>query len=314
MLTSQQSTSSTFEREDIKIPSVTPGWSLDAWKYIPKTSTKRESPKGLPLIIMAHGLGGNKLMGLSPYAEIFASMGYAVVAFDYRRWGASAGTPRHIVYVSEQLDDYRSVIKYCRQQPEFDPHRVVLWGTSFSGGHVVTLASERLLNLSGVIAQCPYLGSGPPTQLSWTFMKTLWRYIVDVFGQMIGLSPSYIPTVAYPGEVAFIATPGSKDCYFALAGDERNFSNEISASSLLELPFYNPNASGAHITCPALVVAAEHDNICMFPAATDLQSLSNRVQLVTLPGGHFDAYSGFPLHERCLDAMKAFLSEHVPSG
>ena len=46
---------------------------------------------------------------------------------------SEGGTPRHIVYVSEQLDDYRTVIKYCRQQPEFDPHKVVLWGTSFAG-------------------------------------------------------------------------------------------------------------------------------------------------------------------------------------
>lgn len=91
-------------------------------------------------------------MGLEPYAEMFASLGYAVVVFDYRRWGGSgahtiqllrpphayrllsiAGTPRHIVYVSEQLDDYRAVIKHCRQQPEIDPQKVILWGTSFSG-------------------------------------------------------------------------------------------------------------------------------------------------------------------------------------
>lgn len=93
-------------------------------------------------------------MSLAPYAETFACMGYAVVVFDYRRWGASGehshcfsaspnsilmmkcysgGTPRHVVYISEQLEDYRTVIKYCRLQPEFDPHKVILWGTSLSG-------------------------------------------------------------------------------------------------------------------------------------------------------------------------------------
>lgn len=46
---------------------------------------------------------------------------------------AIAGTPRHIIYVSEQLDDYRAVIKHCRQQSEIDPQKVILWGTSFSG-------------------------------------------------------------------------------------------------------------------------------------------------------------------------------------
>ncbi|KAH9850312.1 alpha/beta-hydrolase [Lenzites betulinus] len=313
MGTSQQSTSTAFERENINIPSVTPGWSLDAWKYMPRVQSKQQSPKGLPVIIMAHGASGNKLLGLAPYAETFSSLGYAVVVFDYRRWGASAGIPRHIIYVSEQLDDYRSVIKYCRQQPEFDPHRVVLWGTSFSGGHVVTLASERKLNISCVIAQCPYLGSGPPTTFSWTLVKTLWKCVTDVLRQMFGLYPSYIPAVAHPGEVALIAVPGSKDGYFALGDAERDFPNEVSASSLLELPFYSPNASGANITCPALVVAPMHDNICMFKAATELQSLSDKIQLLALSAGHFDVYPGCPLHEESLNAMKAFLSEHVPS-
>ena len=59
------------------------------------------------------------------------------------------GLPRHVVYVSEQLEDYRTVIKFCRQQPEFDPQRVILWGTSFAGGHVAALAAEvRLLSSS----------------------------------------------------------------------------------------------------------------------------------------------------------------------
>lgn len=35
--------------------------------------------------------------------------------------------------MSEQLDDYRTVINYCRKQVQFNPHKVVVWGTSFSG-------------------------------------------------------------------------------------------------------------------------------------------------------------------------------------
>jgi hypothetical protein len=45
------------------------------------------------------------------------------------------GTPRHVLYVSEQLEDYRTVIKWCRAQTEypFDPQQVIVWGSSFSG-------------------------------------------------------------------------------------------------------------------------------------------------------------------------------------
>lgn len=48
----------------------------------------------------------------------------------------SDGSPRNALFVSEQLDDYRTVIKYCRQQNGiFDPQRVILWGFSFSGDY-----------------------------------------------------------------------------------------------------------------------------------------------------------------------------------
>lgn len=107
------------------------------------------------MICRAHGLGCNKLMGLSTYAENFVKAGYACLVFDYRHWGASGewhfesycfrfasgspgdgrkdGFPRDVIVVKNQLEDYRTVIKYARQQPEFDPQRVIVWGSSFSG-------------------------------------------------------------------------------------------------------------------------------------------------------------------------------------
>lgn len=106
----------TFDRTECKIPSKTPGWDLDAWKYLPKAGSGTRKP--LPVIVMsvrlslpfgsyasrvassriltyirfsdrAHGITANKRMGLAPYAEMFVSLGYAVALFDYRRWGAS---------------------------------------------------------------------------------------------------------------------------------------------------------------------------------------------------------------------------------
>lgn len=43
------------------------------------------------------------------------------------------GLPRDVIVVKNQLEDYRTVIKYARQQPEFDSQRVIVWGSSFSG-------------------------------------------------------------------------------------------------------------------------------------------------------------------------------------
>jgi len=62
------------------------------------------------------------------------------MAFDYRYFGASGGEPRQLVSVAAQLEDYAAAIAFARTLPEVDPERIVVWGTSFSGGHAVAVA------------------------------------------------------------------------------------------------------------------------------------------------------------------------------
>ena len=42
---------SAFHKNELKIPSKTPGWDLDVWKYLPKAPVSG-NVEGLPLIIM----------------------------------------------------------------------------------------------------------------------------------------------------------------------------------------------------------------------------------------------------------------------
>lgn len=47
----------------------------------------------VPCVVMGHGGSGTKRLGLPKYAERFAAAGLAVLAFDYRGFGASAANP-----------------------------------------------------------------------------------------------------------------------------------------------------------------------------------------------------------------------------
>lgn len=47
-----------FERTSVKIPSKTPGWDLDAWRYLPQT---KSTPKGLPVVIMQVPISSSSL-------------------------------------------------------------------------------------------------------------------------------------------------------------------------------------------------------------------------------------------------------------
>src|SRR5689334_6077850 len=55
-----------------------------------------------PCVVMAHGFGGTRDTGLLAYAEGFAAAGLDVLAFDYRGFGTSGGTPRQRVSYRDQ--------------------------------------------------------------------------------------------------------------------------------------------------------------------------------------------------------------------
>lgn len=92
-------------------------------------------------MVLGHGLGAVKEMGLEVYAQRFRAEGYAFLAFDYRHFGESDGELRQLLDINKQLQDWQSAIGYARTLPEVDGKRVVLWGTSRAG----SLAASRVL-------------------------------------------------------------------------------------------------------------------------------------------------------------------------
>ncbi|KAF9500002.1 alpha/beta-hydrolase [Pleurotus eryngii] len=316
-----------FHRESVRIPSKTPGWDLDAWVYTPTliaTSTTvlsstsesggRTRRRASPVIVMAHGLGCTKSLGLSSYAEAFTTAGYACVAFDYRRWGDSDGTPRHCTYFQDQMDDYASVVKYCRQHEEFgfDPQRVILWGYSFSGGHVLSLSADPTLNIYATIAQAPYTGRAYNLSPTLLCLKRTLLALADIVLTTLSQNPVYIPTAAEPTDVGAVIAPGSTDGFRRLPGADRHFPNRINASTYLSAPSHQPREHVPSIQAPVLFVAAKQDLVC--PAAKIIET-SKRVlkaKVVEIPGNHFDMFEGGQAFEACREAQVKFLAQYVP--
>src|SRR5690349_7633489 len=113
----------------------------------------------VPVVVMAHGFGAVRALRLYAYAEQFAAAGYAVAVFDCRGFGDSDGTPRQLLDVTMQHQDWRAALAYARTLPGIDPEKVVAWGTSFGGGHVISIAGQGE-PLAAIIAQVPHV-SGP---------------------------------------------------------------------------------------------------------------------------------------------------------
>ena len=129
------------------------GVTLRGWHYVP------EGAGGpAPTIVMAHGFSAVKEMYLDRFAEAFAEAGLASIVFDNRNFGASDGEPRYEIDPWQQVRDYRDAITYAETLPETDAERIGIWGSSYSGGHVLVVgAIDRRVKC--VVSQVP-LASG----------------------------------------------------------------------------------------------------------------------------------------------------------
>jgi dienelactone hydrolase len=142
----------------------------------------RDRPEGekRPTIILCHGWGGTAAM-LRPEAIAFARAGFLALTFDYRGWGASDGRVilarprpatagktlnfqadvreiREVVDPIEQTTDLQNVVHWAAGEPGVDPARIGLWGSSYSGGHVVYVAA-RDSRIKCLVSQVPALDS-----------------------------------------------------------------------------------------------------------------------------------------------------------
>ncbi|MFC8528080.1 alpha/beta hydrolase [Nocardia sp. NPDC057227] len=117
------------------------GTRCEAWHFA-ATSDDVAGPAGRPVAVLAHGFGGTKDSGLASFATALAGAGIDALAIDFRGFGGSAGEPRQRMRMGEQIADYRAAISAAAGLPGVDPERIVLWGVSMSGGHVLALAAE----------------------------------------------------------------------------------------------------------------------------------------------------------------------------
>jgi hypothetical protein len=90
------------------------GTALDAWLYTPLTAVDGAAAVRHPVMIMAHGLGAQKELGLHRFADAFARAGLAVLVFDYRTFGGSEGEPRHWVSPRRHLEDWNEALRVVK--------------------------------------------------------------------------------------------------------------------------------------------------------------------------------------------------------
>jgi cephalosporin-C deacetylase-like acetyl esterase len=127
-------------RKDIEFKS-SDNVTLRGWFYTPEGATVER----LPCLVMVHGFSALKEMDLDLFAETFVSkLNLAVLVYDNRGFGTSdvaPGQPRQEIIPQMQISDLQDAITYAQTREEVNKTKIGIWGSSYSGGHVLYVAA-----------------------------------------------------------------------------------------------------------------------------------------------------------------------------
>jgi fermentation-respiration switch protein FrsA (DUF1100 family) len=267
------------------------GVILRGWLYMPEGATS-----AMPAVVMAHGFSAVKEMYLDRYAEVFTAAGLAGLVFDNRNFGASEGKPRHEIDPWQQVRDYRHAITWLGSQPHINRERIGVWGSSYSGGHVLVLgALDRRIKC--VVSQVPLVsGSRNLARLVRADMAAPLRaqFDADRANRFAGGAPAMLPVVTSEANgAAALPTADSWEWFTETARTRAPaWHNLVTLRTVEMLGEYEPGSYIDRISpTPLLMLIADGDHLAM---ADEAFGAYNRAlepkRLVILKGGHFDAY------------------------
>jgi len=297
---------SQYEIQDIYFQSGTERCA--AWLYMPSGVQKP------PLVVMGHGFAAERSFRLPAFAERFAEKGMAVFVFDCRNFGDSTGEPRNLVDYNRHLQDWSAAIACVRAMPEVDGNRVALWGSSFSGGHVIVTAA-RDKRVSAVVSQVGFV-DGLATAVFGLikkpgfFLRFLLEGMKDMIPMVTGTTPYYVPVVGKPDTFAAINTPDAYDGYMAIIPPGSAWKNQVPARILLKTVMYRPIRYAKNVSCPVLVVRAEADALVPSELIGKMAKGIKQGELFSLPVGHFDVYAG-KYFDITVEAEANFFMKHL---
>jgi len=266
------------------------GITLRGWHYIPETGS---GP--FPTIVMAHGFSATKELFLDKYADLYCASGMAVLCYDHRNLGASDGEPRQEIDPWAQINGYRDAITFAETLAETDASKIGVFGSSYSGGHVLVVgAIDRRVKC--VVSQVPLVDGPRNAQRivpahAMAGMRAMFD--ADRRARYAGLPPIRLPVVSKDGSPCALPTTDSYDFMVEVGGAHTDtWINEVTLRSVEMFMDYNPGAYIAQISpTPLLMLVQLGDHLTVADLA--LQAYEKALhpkKLITMPGGHFAAY------------------------
>lgn len=276
------------------------GSKLEADYYLPDDLQPGERRAA---IVLCHGYSGIRSVIFRDYAEHFVAAGYPTLGFDYRGFGGSEGTKWRIV-ANEQLQDIRNALTWLETQPEVDPDRLGIWGTSNGGAHVVAVAGMDT-RVKCAVGQVGYgdgyrlLTDNYSDSEREAFLETLRE---DRRKRVLTGSGEAVP-------VATILNSAQTTQFLEPAIEAMpDFYSEISWESAEATLEYRPIDVADKIAPRALMlIAADNDDLCKADAYRDVfERAKEPKRWTSYPIEHYDIYQPDWVKRSAGDALEWF--------
>jgi len=261
----------------------------------------------VPGIVLCPGFGAVRGNDLPGYAARFADAGYAALWLDYRGYGGSEGTPERLM-AQEQLRDIRASLTWLGLQPEVDPARLGVWGTSGGAAHAIQVAAldERV---RCAVAQ---VGHGDGHQLIAGHKSS------EEFAGLLALIEQDRAQRVLSGKsgrmrvIDLISDPATRGFVLSAAETDPSIITYLTVESAEAALEYRPIDSVHRIAPRALMlICAEKDEICPPSAYRELFERAGKPKRwVSYPIGHYDIYAEEWVERSASDAL-AWFGEHL---
>jgi fermentation-respiration switch protein FrsA (DUF1100 family) len=240
-------------------------------------------------VICCHGYTGMKDVYLLPVPERLAAHGHVALAFDHRGFGKSEGVRARLI-PTEQVEDIRNAITFAGTLPAVDPNRIGLYGTSFGGGNVVTVAGtdERARCVVAVVA----VGNGErwlrSLRAHWEWLKFLDQLSDDRKQRVLtGKSRRVDVTELMPGD------PHSRKVIQEKVRASDTYTDGYPLENADATILYKPESVVHQISPrPILFIHSERDGLVPVEQSHSMYAKAGEPKkLVVIPGAdHYDVY------------------------
>ncbi len=258
-------------------------------------------------VVMSSGFAGVKegFLG-NPFHLVVAEANIAVLLYDHANTGESEGQPRQELDPVLQQRGYKDAITFLASLDEVDETRIGIWGTSYSGGHVLAVAAHDR-RVRAVVSQAMTI-SGHNNLLrrhapeSYAALAPSWAQ--ERLRLARGGQPTLVP--AFPENSESTRYQAARP-----VGERRNWRNEVTLRSWELYDEYEPAAFIERIAPTPLLMIVPLDDT-MTPAEDALAAYERALSpkhLVTVPGTHYAVYG--PQFERTSTAARDWFVQHL---